>query len=178
MEQLENSDPVPAGFESASFEGIGKERKLRGMACKMIEPSKILRGDSEWVAEFLPWGSDGLLRKRATSANTICEAPCGGYIWEGIDIILIRQGDPDETSPMTNNLSESMQSDDQDSSMEILWRCGNSLGRYHRAVESARTTPPDPRRWNKRIEGLETTLRSQSIWRAPHSRDSDCNDSF
>tara|TARA_B100000686_G_scaffold347337_1_gene435800 strand:- start:4642 stop:5889 length:1248 start_codon:yes stop_codon:yes gene_type:complete len=206
MAQIENSDPVPAGFESASFAGIG-------MTCKMIEPSKlesksdwltivselkpwgrvpehenlevtsltenergpiaILRGDSEWVAEFLPWGSDGLLRKRAKSANTICEAPCGGYIWEGIDVILIRQGDPDETSLITN-LSESMQSDDLDASRDILWGCGNSLGRYHQAVESARTTPPDPRRWNKRIEGLEASLRSQSIWRAPHSRDSDC----
>ena len=136
-------------------------------------PIAILRGESDWIAEFLPWGSDGFLRKRAKSVSSTCHVPCGGYSWDGDDIILLWDKTHDEKTS-NHYISESLQNGDLDLSRRLLRECGESLGRYHKAVESARTTPPDPRRWNKRIEGLEAILRSNSIWRAPHSRDSDC----
>ena len=136
-------------------------------------PIAILRGESEWVAQFLPWGSDGFLRKRAKFASSTCEVPSGGYSWEGNDLILIWNKINQENT-LKIEISESLQNGDLDRSRKLLLECGNSLGRYHQMAHSARITPPDPRRWNKRIEGLEAILRSQSIWRAPHSRDSDC----
>ena len=63
---------------------------------------------------------------------------------------------------------------DRDTAKETLRECGTSLGRYHKHVESARTTPPDPNRWNDRVAGIEELLRSHSVWRVPHSRDSEC----
>ncbi len=60
------------------------------------------------------------------------------------------------------------------SAKEILSECGSILGNYHTHVESVRTTPPDPNRWNERVAGIEELLRSHSVWRVPHSRDSEC----
>ena len=40
-------------------------------------PIARLSGDSNWIAEFLPWGSDGLLRRRIDASSEVCDAPCG-----------------------------------------------------------------------------------------------------
>ena len=63
---------------------------------------------------------------------------------------------------------------DHESATQTLRECGISLGRYHKHVEPVRTTPPDPNRWNARVAGIEELLRSNSVWRVPHSRDSEC----
>jgi|TARA_B100000287_G_C20667610_1_gene792216 hypothetical protein len=136
-------------------------------------PIAILEGDKDWVAEFLPWGSDGLIRMRAVAPSSITQAPCGGYRWNGADIVLIRELCSDDYD-INIQISESLNSGDSELAKKLLWGCGDLLGRHHREVESTRTTPPDPRRWNKRMQGLEEKLRSQSIWRAPHSRDAEC----
>jgi len=136
-------------------------------------PVAHLGSEAEWMAEFLPWGSDGLLRKRVTSYPESCDLPCGGYSWKGSDIILIRN----EISQIPNSrelLSDALENGNRGKSDEILRKCGRSLGALHNHVRDTRVTPPDPKRWNARVAGIEEALRARSIWRVPYSRDSDC----
>ena len=136
-------------------------------------PVAHLGSEAEWIAEFLPWGSDGLLRKRVNSYPESCDLPCGGYSWNGSDVILIRN----EISQIPNSrelLSEALENGDKGKSDEILRKCGRSLGALHNHVRDTRVTPPDPKRWNSRVAGIEEALHARSIWRVPYSRDSDC----
>lgn len=136
-------------------------------------PVATLFSDSKWLAEFLPWGSDGCLKRRCTSAQSVTAAPCGGYTWNGDDVILVRfakDGGPDAGS----ELADSLESGDASQAKEVLHRCGAVLGNYHTEVEDVRTTPPDPRRWNARFASLEESLRADLIWRAPFTRDVPC----
>tara|TARA_Y100001960_G_scaffold25372_1_gene22344 strand:+ start:685 stop:1932 length:1248 start_codon:yes stop_codon:yes gene_type:complete len=136
-------------------------------------PIARLIGNSTWIAEFLPWSSNGFLRKIIQSCSGVCDVPCGGFSWEGSDLILIWE----ERSRMENFreiLVRALIEEDRESAIETLRECGTSLGEYHKHVESVRTTPPDPNRWNERVAGIEELLRSHSVWRVPHSRDSEC----
>ena len=136
-------------------------------------PVAHLGSETGWIAEFLPWGSDGLLRKRANSYPESCDLPCGGYSWKGSEIILIRK----EISHFTDSrelLSDALENENKGKSDEILRECGRLLGALHNHVGEIRVTPPDPKRWNARVAGIEETLRARSIWRTPYSKDSDC----
>ena len=136
-------------------------------------PIARLSGDSNWIAEFLPWGSDGLLRRRIDASSEVCDAPCGGFSWEGGDLILIWAESSTEESSR-DALIRALIDGDHEAATQTLRECGISLGRYHKHVEPVRTTPPDPNRWNARVAGIEELLRSNSVWRVPHSRDSEC----
>ena len=136
-------------------------------------PIARLSGDSNWIAEFLPWGSDGLLRRRIDASSEVCDAPCGGFSWEGGDLILIWEESSTEESSR-DALIRALIDGDHESATQTLREIGISLGRYHKHVEPVRTTPPDPNRWNARVAGIEELLRSNSVWRVPHSRDSEC----
>ena len=136
-------------------------------------PIARLSGDSNWIAEFLPWGSDGLLRRRIDASSEVCDAPCGGFSWEGGDLILIWEESNTEESSR-DALIRALIDGDHEAATQTLRECGISLGRYHKHVEPVRTTPPDPNRWNARVAGIEELLRSNSVWRVPHSRDSEC----
>ena len=136
-------------------------------------PIATLQGEYEWVAEFLPWGFDGMLRRRAEIAPETCDAPCGGYSWEGIDIIVMRKNTPKQNGS-DENLRDALEAGEMGVAKEILRACGQCLGHYHLQVNSERTTPADPNRWNQRIAGIEESLRAHSMWRAPHSRDAEC----
>jgi len=136
-------------------------------------PTAIIRGDHDWLAEFLPWGSDGLIRKRSTSSGTSADSPCGGYRWKETDVIIIRKLEQNEESAKLQ-LSGTMKLGDLSSTKEILRSCGIALGNFHSQVEAVRTTPPDPNRWNERLSSIEETLRADSIWRAQHSSDTEC----
>ncbi|MEE2625231.1 MAG: hypothetical protein VYD50_03125 [Candidatus Thermoplasmatota archaeon] len=133
-------------------------------------PIANLRAGSEWIVEFLPWGSDGMLRKRCTSAESVADAPCGGYTWNGDDLILLRKNNEASTDA-GYEVSQALESGELSQAKALLYRCGSVLGSYHKGVESVRTTPPDPRRWNARLASIEENLRADSIWRAPHTRD-------
>ena len=49
-----------------------------------------------------------------------------------------------------------------------------AIGSFHKSAESGRITPRDARKWNKRVETLEALLRANSIWRAPHTKETVC----
>lgn len=132
-----------------------------------------LRNETEWVAEFLPWGSDGLFRSRCEAAAPISNSPIGGYTHNGSDVIMMRmksEGNQGQEAPLLSFL----ESGDLISACEELYKRGALLGKYHKIVEEVRTTPPDPRRWNERLASIEEGLRADSIWRAPHSRRTQC----
>ncbi|MEC7700243.1 MAG: hypothetical protein VX652_00390, partial [Candidatus Thermoplasmatota archaeon] len=89
-------------------------------------PVATLFSDSKWLAEFLPWGSDGRLKRRCTSAQSVTAAPCGGYTWNGDDVILVRfakDGGPDAGS----ELADSLESGDASLAKAVLHRCGAVL---------------------------------------------------
>ena len=68
--------------DSSSLSSVSLSENDRGPIARLI-------GDSNWIAEFLPWGSDGLLRRRIDASSGICDSPCGGFSWEGGDFILV-----------------------------------------------------------------------------------------
>ena len=106
-------------------------------------PSAILGDGKESIAEFLPWGSDGLIRKRASSSGSTSISPCGGYYWNGIDVILLWESQ-EILSNSRMKISEAMKSGNISLAKELLWSCGEALATYHEEVKDSRTTPPDP----------------------------------
>ena len=132
-----------------------------------------LSADLEWSAEFLPWGSDGRLRARAKAAPKGSRVPSGGYSWQGTDLIIIR---PKEslTSDAAQEVAKALEADDMAAAEDELRIAGAVLGLYHVRAEAARTTPPDPSRWNARTHWLEETLHATFLWRVKYSKNQPC----
>tara|TARA_B100000959_G_scaffold176278_1_gene184577 strand:- start:329 stop:1558 length:1230 start_codon:yes stop_codon:yes gene_type:complete len=136
-------------------------------------PVITLSTGSVWLAEFLPWGSDGRLRARAKAAPEGSRVPSGGYSWQGTDLIIIRPADP-PPADAAQKIAEALEADDMTAAQDELRKAGAVLGRYHAKAEAARTTPPDPSRWNARTQWLEEALRASFIWRASYSKNQPC----
>ncbi|MDP6661436.1 MAG: hypothetical protein QF760_01025 [Candidatus Thalassarchaeaceae archaeon] len=136
-------------------------------------PVATLSAESEWLAEFLPWGSDGRLRARAKAAPEDSRVPSGGYSWEGTDLIIIRPAES-PTTDAAREIERALEVDDMAAAQNELRKAGAALGCYHVKAEAARTTPPDPSRWNARTQWLEESLRASFIWRASYSRNQPC----
>lgn len=163
ISELESWGEVP---DPQSIVHVSTSDHVRG-------PIANLRSETEWVAEFLPWGADGLLRKRVNSYPESCDLPCGGYSWNGSEVISIRK----EVEQNTNSrelLLDAFEHGSMKDAEEILRECGRDLGSVHSHVEGTRVTPADPNRWNSRVSELEEALNAHSIWRAPYSSDSEC----
>ncbi len=63
-----------------------------------IYPEETERGlrvsifaEEEWIAEFLPWGSDGLLKTRSRNSPENSDTPSGGYSWNDRDIVILSE---------------------------------------------------------------------------------------
>ena len=132
-----------------------------------------LSANGPWVAEFLPWGSDGRLRARARAAPEGSRVPSGGYAWADRDMILLWRA-PEVDSDAASELKEALRVDDLSDAQGILRVAGEVLGHYHSAVEEVRTTPRDPSRWNARTQWLEETLRATHLWRSNYSKNQPC----
>ena len=161
--RLESWGEVP---EPDSIVSISTTTTNRGLVVK-------LSADSDWIAEFLPWGSDGRLRARAKAAPTGSRVPSGGYSWQGTDLIIIRSSDSTSLDS-ANEVIKALEADEMSAAQEKLRNAGAVLGRYHTKAMSARTTPPDASRWNARNQWLEETLHATYIWRAPYSKSQPC----
>ena len=160
---LETWGEVP---EPDSITSISTTATDRGLTAE-------LSSDSEWLAEFLPWGSDGRLRARAKAAPKGSRVPSGGYSWKGTDLIIIRPKEPLMTDA-AQEVARALEADDMAAAENELRMAGAVLGLYHVRAEAARTTPPDPSRWNARTQWLEETLRATFIWRAKYSKNQPC----
>ena len=163
ISELEPWGQVP---DSGSITEASSESSERGMIA-------TLSANGLWIAEFLPWGSDGRLRARARAAPEGSRVPSGGYTWADRDVILLWSA-PDADSDAASELKEALQVDDLSDAQGVLRVAGEVLGRYHSAVEEVRTTPRDPSRWNARTQWLEETLRATNLWRAKYSKNQPC----
>ncbi len=163
ISELEPWGQVP---DSGSITEASSESSERGMIA-------TLSANGLWIAEFLPWGSDGRLRARARAAPEGSRVPSGGYTWADRDVILLWSA-PDAGSDAASELREALRVDDLSDAQGILRVAGEVLGRYHSAVEEVRTTPRDPSRWNARTQWLEETLRATHLWRAKYSKNQPC----
>jgi len=163
ISELEPWGQVP---DSGSITEASSESSERGMIA-------TLSANGLWIAEFLPWGSDGRLRARARAAPEGSRVPSGGYTWADRDVILLWSA-PDAGSDAASELKEALRVDDLSDAQGILRVAGEVLGRYHSAVEEVRTTPRDPSRWNARTQWLEETLRATHLWRAKYSKNQPC----
>lgn len=156
--ELEAWGEVPEDIQSIEVEGTE-----RG-PIYLIEAA-----DGSWMAEILPWGSPNIRPRVRIASESAC-VPCGGYLYEGADLILLRRADQSNSPDAAAVLLDHLGRDDIDSSQALLHRCGAALGRYHAAAEAEWTNPPDQKRWNERFAELETRLKTASLWRAPFTR--------
>jgi len=133
----------------------------------------LIEAEDDWIAEFLPWGSDGLLKVRSKNAPGGSDVPLGGYSWNGRDVIILRRSiSKDENSGEA--LVKALQEDDLESCQRILGDMGKCLGTFHSSMRKLRELPPDQKRWNSRNEKIEGLLRAQFIWRAPYTKEQPC----
>ncbi|MBS65495.1 MAG: hypothetical protein CMA93_04155 [Euryarchaeota archaeon] len=133
----------------------------------------VLKADSAWIAEFLPWESDGRLRARSKAAPEGSRVPIGGYSYEGRDVVILRPLE-DDIQNSAGIISNALAEDDAEAAEAELRNAGMVLGRYHTQAKAARLTPSDQSRWNARNQWLEETLRATFLWRAPFSKDQPC----
>ena len=133
----------------------------------------VIEAEEDWIAEFLPWGSDGLLKVRSKNAPDGSDVPLGGYSWEDRDVIILRRPiSKDENSE--DALVKALQENDLESCQGILGDMGKCLGKFHSSMRKLRELPPDQKRWNSRNEKIEGLLRAQFIWRAPYTKEQPC----
>ena len=163
VSELEAWGKVPDPNSVVSIEVTSTERGLNA----------LLSVDSKWLAEFLPWGSDGRLRARAKAAPEGSRIPVGGYCYEGRDIVILRQIEHDSENS-SGIITRALEADDKASAEQELNNVGKVLGIYHSEAEKSRVTPSDQSRWNARNQWLEETLRATFLWRAPFSKNQPC----
>jgi len=163
VSELEAWGKVPDPNSVVSIEVTSTERGLNA----------LLSVDSKWLAEFLPWGSDGRLRARAKAAPEGSRIPVGGYCYEGRDIVILRQIEHDSENS-SGIITRALEADDKASAEKELNNVGKVLGIYHSEAEKSRVTPSDQSRWNARNQWLEETLRATFLWRAPFSKNQPC----
>ena len=113
----------------------------------------VIEAEEDWIAELLPWGSDGLLKVRSKNAPDGSDVPLGGYSWEDRDVIILRRPiSKDENSE--DALVKALQENDLESCQGILGDMGKCLGKFHSSMRKLRELPPDQKRWNSRNEKL------------------------
>jgi len=203
LSRIESEEEAPNGFKWLIFAGIGLKSKMLEpinpndwkMIISNLEPwGEIPEGeivveeviDSDrginlklnnngvfWLAEFFPWGADDRFRARISLAPTGSDVAIGGYTWNGIDIISIRKWN-NVIRDIDSKLHQAISSNDLEKSKQIIYQSSAAIGRYHKAAEDARVTPNDSTRWNQRLANLEALLRANTIWRAPHTKDTVC----
>jgi hypothetical protein len=77
----------------------------------------------------------------------------------------------DEGQRADELLSAALRDSDIDEGVKICNRVGQVLGRFHIDSLNKKSLPNDERKWNARLKSLEDRVLSNTLWRAPHSRD-------
>ena len=163
VEALEHWGEVP---DPITVSNLSSEETSRGLRVH-------ISANDEWLAEFLPWGSDGLLKTRSKNAPRDFDTPSGGYFWNDRDIVILRRK-IENKEDAESALEKALREGNSESCKEILQKSGRTLGRFHKSMSSIRDLPPDQKRWNARNEKIEGLLRAQFIWRAPYTKEQPC----
>ena len=156
-EALESWGDVPEGVNAIEVEATERGPFYR-----------IEADDGSWIAEVQPWGGPNIRPRARIAPETAC-IPCGGYLHEEADLILLRRVSA-ETPDANEVLQDHLKRGDLDSAQALLHRCGAALGHYHAAAEEEWTNPPDQKRWNERFNEIEQRLKAAALWRAPFTR--------
>ncbi len=163
VNELDSWGDVP---QPESLTRLTTENSERGIVA-------VIEAEEDWIAEFLPWGSDGLLKARSKNAPGGSDVPLGGYSWNGRDVIILRRSSSKEENS-EDALVRTLQENDLESCQRILGDLGKCLGTFHSSMSELRELPPDQKRWNSRNEKIEGLLRAQFIWRAPYTKEQPC----
>ena len=130
--------------ETLSISSQGLVLLLNSTVTAVIHPAHI-GDDVSRLSRYEPW-------KKALQNQPLL-LPIGGWSVDGNDRVLL--------FPMHSSLPF----DGQESTvMELV----KALGAIHSSLESF-TTPNTERRWNDRLKDVEDKLKSNTMWRAPHS---------
>ncbi len=109
-------------------------------------------------ALILPLDADGHGRRLAELECEVLHTAIGGIQYEGRDVILIFEKEDGEEISMDT---------------DTLEKIGVALGKFHAKAGSILSTPNDERSWNDRNAMLERRTRSATVWRGPHSADTE-----
>ena len=203
MTRINSEDEAPMGFQRLVFVGIGMKSEMfepndpnnwkdtilglkswgeipsdESLVEEIIHSErginlKLKDNEEYWLAEFYPWGTDGRLRARISLAAEESDVPLGGFSWNETDLITLRKWN-NSTIDVKSKLISALNSNDLQTSKGIVFKSAAAIGKFHKSAENARITPRDSRKWNKRVEKLEALLRANTIWRAPHTKDTVC----
>jgi hypothetical protein len=127
------------------------------------------RGGRTLRAHFLPLDSCGHGRRLAELSSEVLEAAVGGLQWKRRDVLLIFRQQQGETA--SDRLTAAIEEGDHAAAEQICRVSGETLGRFHSDALARLALPNDERRWNERLKRLEEQTVTNTLWRAPHSRD-------
>ena len=117
VSKLEAWGEVPNPDSITSLQNMPNERGLNA----------VLKADSTWLAEFLPWVSDGRIRARAKAAPDGSRIPIGGYSFEGRDVVVLRHLE-DDIQNSAGTITNALAANDAVSAQEELRNAGMVLG--------------------------------------------------
>ena len=128
-----------------------------------LSPLEMKVTPAGWEVDFdahfaiiLPLDGDGHGRRLAELGCDVLHTAIGGMQHEGRDVILIFEKEEGKAIPMNAN---------------SIREAGAALGRFHAKSATVLSTPNDERSWNNRNAMLERRTRSATVWRGPHSGD-------
>ncbi len=118
---------------------------------------QLLAEDGDWRAEHLPFGN---ALEGVEVLGDLIEMPCGGLRFEGRDVLLFWRG-KEEGEALSKALAE-----DPIATCKVL---GSHLGKVATAAMDKSSTGNEERAWNDRLKKMEDRLKTNTLWRAPHS---------
>ncbi|CAI8262154.1 MAG: Uncharacterised protein [Methanobacteriota archaeon] len=134
------------------FEKIETHETKKGIKIKLSSSEKSLEG----IFHNLPINS---WRRKWSELETSSHflIPTGGIQWKGLDVMVFRHSV--KSSPFEWNTE----------SPSIFSEMGGILGKFHTLMLET-SAPRMEKEWNLRLKRLETISSSGTLWRVPHSR--------
>jgi hypothetical protein len=123
------------------------------------------------LCQLLPLDAAGHGRRMAELELQGVLTACGGLQWEGRDLLLFWDAEVEQDEILSELVEKLLIAGDAEGALGLVTQAGRALGRLHTQQLALRSLPNDERRWNERLKWLETTTRSETLWRVPHSKD-------
>ena len=120
------------------------------------------------VAKILPLDECGHGRTLSELDCEILDSATGGIQWKGRDVVLFFRKEIGKNA--VELVDGALADNDFKTASEICRNAGRVLGVFHLSALNRRSLPNDERRWNNRLKELEARLQSNTLWRAPHTK--------
>ena len=150
----------PPELDGASF------HRMEGMQEPTVRITQ--KEGSNLIAKILPLDGSGHARKLAEIGSDNLRVSVGGIQVSNRDLIVFYE----ETDCKTafEVADEAIANGDFVAAADICQEAGAALGRFHCDALTYRSEPNDERRWNDRLKQLEDRLKTNTLWRAPHTK--------